>query len=299
MILGGIAFYWENDLPIETIKTKYANADSKFLKVDGMEVHFRDQGPANDSIPVVLLHGTGASLHTWEGWVAELSKTRRVITLDLPAYGITGPNPSGNYSMKAYSVFLKHFLDSIKVEYCILGGNSLGGSIAWNFALDNQPLVEKLILVDAGGNSMKPKSMPIAFQLAKIPIVKNLFKYVTPRFIVEGSLRNVYGNPDLLQKSTIDRYFDLSLRAGNRQAFVDRLSSTTMRSNRFEELQNLKIPVLIIWGKKDLLIPIEVEKDFEAILNNEKVSIFETLGHVPMEENPKETVIPVLKFIKN
>jgi pimeloyl-ACP methyl ester carboxylesterase len=244
-----------------------------------------------------LLHGTGASLHTWEGWVKELKKTHKVITLDLPAYGLTGAIPTGDYSLNSYSAFLNEFLLSQKINQCVLGGNSLGGAIAWSYAVNFPNKVKKLILIDAGGPKLVSKSVPIAFQIAKIPFLKNLFKYVTPRSIVEGSVRNVYGNPNLVSVSLIDRYFELSLREGNRKAFIERISDIKKLENRFNEVANLKMPILLMWGKKDLLIPIEVEKIFEKTLTTEQVVIYDDLGHVPMEENPEKTVIDALKFI--
>jgi pimeloyl-ACP methyl ester carboxylesterase len=298
LLIGvGIFKFWKNDIPIEELKAKYTNEESEFVKIQGMDVHFRIEGIESDTLPIVLLHGTGASLHTWEAWVKELKKTHKVITLDLPAYGLTGAIPTGDYSLKSYAMFLDEFLVSQKVNKCVLGGNSLGGAIAWSYAVDFPAKVNKLILIDAGGPKLVSKSVPIAFQIAKIPVLKNLFKYVTPRSIVEGSVRNVYGNPNLVSETLIDRYFELSLREGNRKAFIERISDIKKLENRFNEVANLKMPILLMWGKKDLLIPIEVEKIFEKTLTTEQVVIYDDLGHVPMEENPEKTVIDALKFI--
>jgi len=295
-----IGFFWENDIPLATLKAKYSNQESQFIELSDMQVHYRDEGNSNDSIPLVLLHGTGASLHTWEGWVKELQKSHRVITLDLPAYGLTGPNPTGDYSISFYTDFIRDFLSKIGVKQCILGGNSLGGYIAWNVALKYPKLAQKMILVDAAGYPMQPKSTPIAFQLASFPVIKNLFKYVTPKAILAKSIQNVYGNPSKVTPELIDRYFELSLRPGNRAAFIDRMS-TFKKSGLDENYKNIAtitIPTLIIWGNKDLLIPISVAKHFHRDLPNNKLVTFESLGHTPMEEDPLNTVKPVLNFIK-
>jgi pimeloyl-ACP methyl ester carboxylesterase len=302
LILGVIAVFWQNDKNIESLKSKYASADSKFISMQGMQVHYREEGLNTDSIPVVLLHGTGASLHTWDGWVRDLAKHRKVIRIDLPAYGLTGPNPSRKYDMVFYADFMLEFLKKINVKKCVLGGNSLGGGIAWNVALKYPDLVSKLILVDAGGYKLKSKSVPIAFRAARWPIVKNLFRFVTPKAIVKSSLENVYNHDDRITEPLVDRYFDMALAPGNRQAFVDRMSDFNARSNEIfnnqsDKIKDISIPVLLIWGKHDELIPIEIAYKFQKDLPQDSLVVFDDLGHVPMEEDPSATIKPVLHFL--
>ncbi len=301
VIVGLSAFFWKNNIPLKTLKEKYANADSKFIEVDGMSVHHRVEGLANDSIPIVLLHGTGASLHTWDGWVNALKTERKIIRLDLPAYGLTGPNPTSDYSQEFYATFINDFLTKLGVKQCIIAGNSLGGSIAWNFAVKYPEKVSKMILVDAGGYAMKSKSVPIAFQVAGWSVVKNLFKYVTPRSIVQKSVENVYADKSKVTDNLVDRYFELSLREGNRQAFIDRMSEFRNKglvNDKTTKIKDLSMPTLIIWGDKDLLIPLEVGQRFHADLPNDTLVVFKDLGHTPMEEDAEKTVAVVKEFLK-
>ncbi|MBL4905497.1 MAG: alpha/beta hydrolase, partial [Flavobacteriaceae bacterium] len=123
--------YGYRDIPISELKEIYANAPSAFISVDGMDVHYRDEGNVSDSIPIVLIHGTGASLHTFNDWATVLKKEHRVIRMDLPAFGLTGPFPNRDYSINHYVSFLAHFLNEKKIDKCILAGNSLGGRIVW------------------------------------------------------------------------------------------------------------------------------------------------------------------------
>ena len=295
--VGVSAIYWKNDIPLEILIRKYANIESKFVQIDGMSVHYRDEGNQNDTIPVILIHGTGASLHTWEGWVRELKPEHRVIRLDLPAYGLTGPNPTGDYSQDFYTEFINHFMTELRIKKCILGGNSLGGAITWVYALKYPEKVKKMILVDAGGYPMQSKSVPIAFQIARIPVIKNLFKYVTPRSIVEKSVMNVYAQKEKVTPELIDRYFELSLRTGNREAFLNRINQNILTDN-YLKIKTLQMPTLIIWGDKDLLIPLDVAEKFHRDLPNDTLVVFKNLGHTPMEENTHETVAVVKEFLK-
>lgn len=300
-IVGLSALYWKSDIPLEKLKEKYTNSDSKFIEVDGMSVHYRVEGWAQDSIPIVLLHGTGASLHTWDGWVNALKSERKIIRLDLPAYGLTGPNPTSDYSQEFYATFINDFLTKLGVKQCIISGNSLGGSIAWNYAVKYPEKVSKMILVDAGGYAMKSKSVPIAFQVAGWPVIKNLFKYVTPRSIVQKSIENVYADKSKVTKTLVDRYFELSLREGNRQAFIDRMSEFRNKgilNVKTSQIKDLLMPTLIIWGDKDFLIPLEVGEKFHADLPNDTLVVFKNLGHTPMEEDAAKTVAVVKDFLK-
>src|SRR5271167_4264795 len=101
-----VALGIRSDLPAAEVEARYATAPSQFITVDGLRVHYRDRGagPA-----VVLLHGSNASLFTWEGWVAALSPEHRVITLDLPGHGLTGPDPEGRYSPSEMAELVDHF----------------------------------------------------------------------------------------------------------------------------------------------------------------------------------------------
>ncbi|CAM1354302.1 alpha/beta fold hydrolase [Tenacibaculum insulae] len=290
-------FYGHQDIPVEKLKEKYVNKASSFVAINGMEVHYRDEGVKLDSIPIVLIHGTGASLHTFDAWTTELKKTRRVLRMDLPAYGLTGPFPDRNYSMDNYVKFIHDFLSSLKIKECILGGNSLGGQIAWNFTVNHPNNVKKMILIDAAGYPMKSKSVPMAFKVAQTPLLNKLLLYVTPRFMVRASVENVYYDKSKVTDSLVERYFDLTLREGNRQAFVDRFNMKSPESS-YAKIKTIKQPTLILWGAEDLLIPIENAYQFQRDLPNNKLVILSSLGHTPMEENPQESLKPVLAFIK-
>ena len=290
-------FYWKNDIPLETLKSKYTTAASAFVDVMQIQVHYRDEGNKNDSLPLVLIHGTGASLHTWEESVKLLTDSFRVITLDLPAYGLTGPNPKRIYSQEFYVQFIDEFLKRIHVNKCIIGGNSLGGAIAWNYTYEHPTKVEKLILIDAAGYPMISESKPIAFTLAQIPVLKHMLNYITPRFLAKKSVMNVYDDPTKVTEKVVDRYFDLFLREGNRQAFVDRMNFSTYPDHLIR-LRTIKTPTLIVWGENDKLIPIENAQKFHADLPNDTLVVLEKTGHVPMEENPDRTVDAIRLFLK-
>lgn len=295
-IAVAFVFFRTSDFPVEALKEKYAPPPSKFITVLGMDVHYRDEGKPGDPLPIVLIHGTGASLHTWEPMVAELKDTYRVITLDIPAFGLTGPNPQRDYSTEFYNSFMQAFLKALSVDSCIMGGNSLGGSIAWNYALSYPEAVKKLILIDAGGYPTTAKSMPIAFRIAKTPVLKHLLRYLGSRSLATKSVENVYADPSRVKPEIVDRYYDMYLREGNRQALLDRMA-TSFHPDTYQKISTLQMPTLILWGEEDKLIPVENAFRFQKDLPHDTLVILKSLGHVPMEEDPKTTTKVVRSFL--
>lgn len=299
IVLVGVSY--QPDTTAEELRAMYGQAPSRFVEINGMQVHYRTEGRASslDKIPLVVLHGTGASLHTWDGWVRELKKDIEIIRLDLPAYGLTGPNPHHDYSIEAYVRFLHQFLNKIGVKECYLAGNSLGGAIAWQFALAYPSQVKKLILIDAAGYPQQSKSVPLAFRIGRTPVLKQLINYLTPRAIAESSLKNVYYDDTKVTEELIDRYWKLTLRAGNREAFVRRLNAPTTQNEAWQNIRKLSMPVLIQWGKHDELIPLEVAERFRNDLPNDTLIVYSNAGHVPMEEIPERTAKDAREFLLN
>ena len=248
-----------------------------------MNVHYRRSGKG---APLVLLHGTGASLHTWEGWTKALKDSFELISLDLPAFGLTGPNPQGDYSIEAYTRFLDAFVEAVELDSFYLAGNSLGGFIAWEYALAHPEKTRKLILICSAGWPRR-KGLPFAMRLSRTPVVKDIMKRVTPRPMFRRTLKEVYYDDRKINDSLANRYFELFLRPGNRQAYINRIAQPQEADP--QQLARLEIPVLIQWGAHDAWIPLSDAYRFEETLPNARLIIYDNAGHLPMEEIPEPT----------
>jgi pimeloyl-ACP methyl ester carboxylesterase len=272
------------------------------MTIKGQLVHWRDEGPRGDPLPIVLLHGTASSLHTWEGWVAALRKTRRVITLDLPGFGLTGPFAGAyardDYRGDAYARFVIDLLDQWQLKRVALGGNSLGGEIAWRVASVAPERVERLILVDAAGYDSAPGSVPVGFLIARIPLLNRIGEHLLPLALVASSVTSVYGDPSRVTEALVDRHFELTLREGNRRALGLRMQQLEA-GEHVERLKSLTLPTLILWGGRDRLIPPETAQRFATDIRGSRLVVFDGLGHVPQEEDPARTVQPVLAFLSD
>lgn len=288
------------DRPVESLVARWAPAPSDFMFVKGQFVHFRDEGPRDDPVPVVLVHGTAASLHTWQGWVAELRKTRRVITFDLPGFGLTGPftgeYPRDDYRVDTLARFTLDFLDARQVSRFVIGGNSLGGEVAWRVAAAAPARVDRLILVDSSGYAFVPAHIPAGFRFARVPVLNRIAESLTPREIVEDSVRDVYADPSRVTGTLVDRYFELLTREGNRHALNLRMAivDTDLAPER---IKTLRVPTLILWGAADRLIPPQNAQRFHADIPGSRLVVLPGLGHVPQEEDPARSVAPVLDFL--
>ena len=287
----------QRDLDPADLQAKYANSASQFIDVGGgLLVHARDEGKGDGPI-LVLLHGSNASLQTWEPWVKRLGMKYRVISLDQIGHGLTGPNPSDDYSTAAFVNTLDRALAKIGVDHFALAGNSMGGAVAWNYALAHPDKVNALILVDSGGApEVKTKSLPIGFRIAMMPGVNGVAEVITPRFLVERSLHQSLSNQSIIDERMIDRYWELLLYPGNRRATIMRFSAKRTPPDP-AALRKLPMPVLILWGEEDKLIPVASAHWFAKALPQAKLIIYPGIGHAPMEEAAEQSAGDVDAFL--
>lgn len=304
LVLASVGFALSRapDRPVETLIARWAPNPSDFIEMDGLIVHFRDEGPRDDPTPLVLVHGTGASLHTWEGWARALRRQHRVISFDLPGFGLTGPYAGDwqgrTYEPEADADFVLALLDQLKVGRFSVGGNSLGGEVAWRLAARVPQRVDRLVLVDAAGPAFDPQSLPPGLLLARTPVLNRIGEHLLPRSLIERSLASVYGDPTRITPELVDRYFELTLREGNRRALTERIARWQPGRDA-ARLAGILQPTLILWGGRDRLIPPEAATIFHQRIAGSRLRVFDALGHVPHEEDPAQTLKPVADFLES
>lgn len=246
------------------------------------------EGPA-----ILLIHGAGASLHTWEGIVNELADSFRIITYDLPGFGLTGPQAEGNYSIGRHIQLVDAIVDSLGVDNFVIGGSSMGGLIAWRYAVDNQKRIDGLILIDAVG--YPEGEWPYIFGFARLPAVSLIFKSMLPRWYVRRALKRAYGKNSKVTKAIVTRYYELNRHEGNRSAGMEIMSG--VMEDHTDKIKDIEIPALILWGKKDKIINIKNAEKFAAELPESISVVYDEAGHIPMEESPELTAIDMREFL--
>jgi pimeloyl-ACP methyl ester carboxylesterase len=288
------------DLSPEVVNSRYGNEASEFITLSGLqkgiELHYRDEGLSVEQHPdapvLFLLHGVMASLHTWDGWVEHLQNDFRIIRVDIPGFGLTGPYADGIYNPERAVDMLHQLSSQLKIDSFFLAGNSMGGYISWNFAVQYPEKVERLILLDSAGYSFE---LPMMIALLRTPVLKDMMAFITPRFVVAQTLSEVYGDSSKVTDEKIDRYHQLMLREGNRTAVVSVLESLSGVQN--DKIKELKIPTLIQWGEVDAWIPLEHAERFAADIEGAKMITYPGVGHMPMEEIPQQTAKDAKDFL--
>ena len=286
----------DTDIPVAALKEKYQKANSAFIDIDGMPVHYIIEGRSDDSLPIVFIHGTSASLHTWDTLSSLLKANKKIIRFDLPAFGLTGPNPLNQYSFNFYNQFIDQLLLKLNVTKCIVAGNSLGGSIAWNYAIASPNKVKQLILLDASGYPKKDEKGSLGFKLAAIPVLNQALKHISPISLIRKSLEDAFYNKKLVSEYMVRQYHDLLLREGNRSAILE-LFQHPMKPDA-TKIKTITQPTLIIWGKEDQLISYTNAALFKQDIQDSRVLVLDKVGHIPMEEAPNQVAAAIIEFIK-
>ena len=296
-----LTILYRRDLPEQEIFEKYQTPESLFIEVDGINVHVRIMGEGE---PIILLHGSFASLHTWERWQKELSPYFMTISLDFPGHGLTGPDPLKRYSIGDYSHLVQRIAEKLNIYKFHLAGNSMGGAVALDLASNRSDKILTLSLIDAAGapelevrsleSEAKSDTKPWWLNLAETPAFSQLLLKCTPRFLFSQNLKSIYGDPSYISEELVDRYYELMLREGNRGAALDRISQRRKVDFDFERLT---MPTLILWGQKDPWFPVSQGERFKKLIQKSNLVVFEEAGHMPMEEIPTESVSEYLSFL--
>lgn len=260
----------DREIPRAVLETEYAAPPSQFVTLnDGARVHFRDRGP-RDAPVLILLHGFSGSLFVWEKWSVALSqpadrqRAYRVIALDLPGNGLTGAVPSGDYSQAAMTELLKRFADKLGLQRFALAGNSMGGAVAARFAERYPARVTHLILIDAAGaqTSTRPR-LHAAWWAASTPLIDRWFLH-----LLLGQLN------------------ELSRMQGTPQTLLARFRLPD-DDYVWQHVTAIKAPTLILWGEADHTIPVASAYAWQKAIPGAKLVIYPHAGHVSMVDAPQ------------
>lgn len=278
------------DLPREEVEALYLRDPGDYREIAGQRLHVRveGEGPA-----VVLIHGFGSSLLTWDAWARDLATDHRVVRFDLPGHGLSGPAPDDDYGIDRSVALIGALLDALGLERATLVGNSLGGLAAWRFAAARPDRVEKLVLIAAGG--FVPPGAAYG-QRIEVPPAFRAMRSVLPESMVRASLASMYGDPARLDPETVRRYWTMMRAPGVRDALVRRLEDFTTE-DPVPLLARIPAPTLVMWGARDVMVPATDAARFAGALPDARVVIWPDLGHVPMEEAPERTLADLRAFL--
>ena len=293
LVLLTAFWLWTPDQSLPSLEARYLAAPGDLVELDGLRLHLRDSGPKG-APAVIMVHGFGGSLHSWEPWAQALSVDHRVIRFDLPGCGLTAPDPSGNYTDARSMQLLIALMDRLGIARASIVGHSIGGRIAWTFAATHPERVDKLVLVAPDGFA----SPGFAYgQAPEVPVSAELMRYVLPKPLLRMSLEPAYGNAAFLSDDLTTRYHDLMLAPGSREALLARMRQTTLL-DPIPLLQRIQAPTLLVWGEADAMIPFANSADYLKTMPHAKLVSLPGVGHLPQEEAAEKSVTAVRDFLK-
>ena len=297
LALVSLAIGYTPDTDPAAMRAKYGAAPSQFVDAGGgLTVHVRDTGP-RDAHALVLVHGSNASLHSWEPWAERLDARFRIVRIDLPGHGLTGGAPGGDYRNTAYADVVDRMTRTLGLTRFAIGGNSMGGGVAWHYALAHPNRVRALILVDSVGQPEPDGGeAPLAFRVARMPVVNRLATTITPRSLIADSLPNAYHDPRLATPAQVDRYWELLRYPGNRAATIERFA-TPRDAATPAMLRSIAAPTLILWGADDRLIPPSSGRWLAEHILGSRLIVYPAIGHLPMEEAADRSAADVAAFL--
>ena len=293
--LACIMFFITPDLSREALESKYARQPSQFALIDGLRVHYRDTGPRNAPV-LVLLHGFGSSLQTWDAWSSVLESKFRVLRMDLAGFGLTGASPDDDYSDPADVQRLERFLNALGVQEFTLIGHSMGGRIAWNYASAHPERVKRLVLLAPDG--FPTPGQKIGGKPYDVGAIAEVIQFVMPQFLVRKSLEPAFFNASSVSEELLDRYYELLRAPTVRQAILARMRQT-INSDPVERLSKITAPTLLLWGEGDAMIPCSNAKDYVKALvqAHSQVEVLSRASHLLQEESPQVALARVLAFM--
>jgi pimeloyl-ACP methyl ester carboxylesterase len=311
--LGPIQF----DKSARQLERTYTNEDSAFVQVGDSRIHYRDEGP-RDAPTLLALHGSYSSLHTWDKWVDELSEEFRIVRLDMPGFGLTGPRTDGKHTLSYLVETVERFCDELGLSNINLAGSSLGGGVSWRLTVDRPDLVERLLLINAGGATLLSQLAQniTATGTDLIP------RYMTPRLMIRILLYDAYADNSKVTRKLVNRYYDLLLRTGNRRAVLEVAehyiehydgeasdfevhvpklpSQHTPHPHIWDEydISEVSVPTLFLWGIEDEWLPLSFGRQLADRVRDTEFITYEGVGHLPMEESPVESAADAAEFVR-
>jgi pimeloyl-ACP methyl ester carboxylesterase len=299
-LYGAFQYLKKGDIAYAELETRYANAASKFVDLpSGVRMHYRDQGNSQGRT-LLLIHGFGVNLETWEPWVKLLSSDYRLVSLDLPGHGLTRAPADYQPSLTNFADVSAQFAALLGLSKYTVVGNSMGGHTAWLMALRYPATVEALVLSNAGGwyDRGEREEAPMIFRLINDERLAPYLAQIDPRPLMKNGLEAAFADKSQVTNRIVNRYSDMALAPGHRSTLggIARSMSPEVLATK-EKLAAIKMPTLIIWGEKDEIIPVGDAQKFKDAIPGSTLVIYPNIGHLPYEEAPEASARDLRKFL--
>lgn len=286
------------DIPYAQLEAKYADRTSHFVDLPGgVHLHYRDEGKA-DAPVIVLLHGFGDSVFSWDGWVKSLGDRYRVIRIDLPGHGLTRAPEGYAATADSYADLVDAFAAKLALPKFALVGNSMGGGVAWQVAVRYPDRLDALVLADAAGwPAQTLKNPPLAFRLLKYSWGRAFLRSIDNKPLIRQGLKADVVDPAVITPAFIDRWAELQRAPGHR-AILMSIQPGAHSVATVEALSTIKVPTLVLHGEKDHIIEPASGRKFAEAIPGAELILYPNVGHLPQVEIPEKSADDVAGFLQ-
>jgi pimeloyl-ACP methyl ester carboxylesterase len=287
-------------VPAPTVNLEQSLGQQKTFDYQGVKINYYEagQGP-----PIILLHGFGGCSYSWRFLAPALAEDHRVFTIDLKGYGLSDKPADGRYAVRDQADMVAAFIRSKDLHDLVIMGHSMGGGVTLMTYLqvrdDHPARVKSLVLIDSAGY---PQKMPWFIRLAKLPVIGSVGgRLMSPWFAAYLVLRKCYYDDERITEEQINTYAYYGSLPGAREALVQ--TAKQIMPDDIDALiaqyKTISVPVLIIWGEQDQVVPLTVGKKFKLDIPDSQLVILPKTGHMPPEEEPGETVRIIKAFLNS
>ncbi len=279
------AFEWNPALELKTTQLK-----------DGTVLY----AVAGAGPPVILLHGFGGQIWVWEKQISALSRHHRLYIPDLLGYGYSD-RPKVDYTPALFIDSIRQLMDQLGLQRASLIGNSMGGGIAWAFALAHPERIDKLVLID----SIPPDTVPAVrnpsfrwfLAIRDLPVLPYLAVRLATRGMLRATLKEMVFDDHLITDAVVERQYRIGRIEGTPRVMTSTVRHVEEVKRYANDLSTLRKPTLIIWGDKDEVFPLPVGEELRAAIRDSELLVIKESGHMPMWEHPDETNQAILEFL--
>lgn len=285
VVLGVLSIEWQLWNPSrERVEARYRDADSRFVTIDGLRVHYKDQG----SGPAVLLwHGNFGSLAFYDGWVERLADRYRLIRFDVNGYGLSGPDEKVDFSIERRLMIARTLLDQLGVEDYFIVGTSFAAPMAYRDAAERPDRVKGLFLANAGGLPRAPGGE--INQPLPNPVRQWLRERYRSRGFWEGTVARLHPSHPEVDQALVEQFYLMNNMKG--RGPDNAIGLTHFRIGDAPGfLAAVTQPTLILWGGRSILPYSEADR-YEAFLSSAPVQVIkvDSLGHMFAADDPSLT----------
>ncbi len=290
------ALWYYRDIPMETLEARYGAPESQFITIDGVRIHYRDEGP-RDGPPVLLLHAHWGSLIMWDDWANILKDKYRVIRFDMAGHGLTGIDPTGDYTLERGVALMEQFNEALGIERFDIVGTSLGGTHAIHYTVKHPSQINRLVLLNPGALNagVRGRDTPRG-----LPWWVSIMTYITPQQLFQFMLEGGYGSANDVDETIVRRWHEMQMGEGHRPAELAR-TSQYISGDIVSMIKSIQSPTLIMWGEDNPVVTVDQAYEFMDLLESapeKQLAVFPGLGHMAVLEDPEVTSIAIKDYLE-